>query len=444
MYRIFLTFLAVLIVSSCGNLKQDFEDLFESEKNLDEIDLSPSVSVRTLSADTKTWNDVVTNSAEILAAEMAILDAIREAEIIATARELQLNSSLQAGSMSISDEQNGVLGTLNVDQLISDFGQTDALILQADANLELANLNYLNTVENQLLTAALALNAWEAGYELMNLTYSKQVLAAPLIDNLRRLASAGQIDAIQLSSAEQSIAQLELTNVRTRDAINKAEITLKKFFDKTPDKLDIDLQDLTRYVNKLENFKPTNSLPYRLAEQRKTLADLSLLVHKSSNKGSIVARSKIDVPAADNMDADASVGIVYSRNLRDGGRHAKISEQLEVKILQAESDLLDATINVNTRHSELQTAKVYLQDANELRLELIRNLEGQISQLEDQLAIGSTSFNELLSANVELYQLEREVIEARSELVQTNLELVALNGDLKNFTKAKLTVDLEY
>lgn len=443
MYRIFLTFFTVSFLASCGNLQKDFENIFEKKNNLNEIDLSPTFSVRTLSADTKTWNDVVTNSAEILAAEIEILDAKREAEVIATAKELQINSSLQAGSMSISDEKNGALGTLNVDQLISDFGQTDSKILQANANVELASLNYLNTIDNQLLQAALALNAWEAGYELMNLTYSKQVLAAPLVDNLRRLSSAGQIDAIQLSTAEQSLAQLELTKVQTRNAINKAEVTIKKYFNETPDKLNIDLQDLARFVGKLEKFKPSRSLTYRLTEKRKTVADLSLLVHKSSDKGSLVARSKIDVPAANNMDADASVGFVYSKNLRDGGRHEKITKQLETKIRQAEADLLAVSVELKTRNRDLQTERSYLKSASQLRLELIANVEDQISQLEDQLSIGSTSFNELLSAHIELYQLQRDEIEASSELNKVNLELIALHDELRRFFKVKLTTELK-
>ena len=443
MYRIFLTFFTVSFLASCGNLQKDFENIFEKKNNLNEIDLSPPFSVRTLSADTKTWNDVVTNSAEILAAEIEILDAKREAEVIATAKELQINSSLQAGSMSISDEKNGALGTLNVDQLISDFGQTDSKILQANANVELASLNYLNTIDNQLLQAALALNAWEAGYELMNLTYSKQVLAAPLVDNLRRLSSAGQIDAIQLSTAEQSLAQLELTKVQTRNAINKAEVTIKKYFNETPDKLNIDLQDLARFVGKLEKFKPSRSLTYRLTEKRKTVADLSLLVHKSSDKGSLVARSKIDVPAANNMDADASVGFVYSKNLRDGGRHEKITKQLETKIRQAEADLLAVSVELKTRNRDLQTERSYLKSASQLRLELIANVEDQISQLEDQLSIGSTSFNELLSAHIELYQLQRDEIEASSELNKVNLEFIALHDELRRFFKVKLTTELK-
>lgn len=443
MYRIFLTFFTVSFLASCGNLPQDFENIFEKKNNLNEIDLSPSLSVRTLSADTKTWNDVVTNSAEILAAEIAILDAKREAEVIATAKGLQVNSSLQAGSMSISDEKNGALGTLNIDQQISDFGQTDSKILQANANVELASLNYLNTIDNQLLQAALALNAWEAGYELMNLTYSKQVLAAPLVDNLRRLSSAGQIDAIQLATAEQSLAQLELTNVQTRKAINKAEVIIKKYFNKTPDKLNIDLQDLARFVGKLEKFEPSRSLTYRLTEQRKTLADLSLLVHKSSDKGSLVARSKIDVPAANNMEADASVGFVYSKNLRDGGRHEKITKQLETKIRQAEADLLAVSVELKTRNRDLQSEKSYLKSASQLRLELIANVEDQISQLEDQLSIGSTSFNELLSSHIELYQLQRDEIEASSELNNVNLELIVLHDELRRFFKVKLTTELK-
>ena len=443
MYRILLTFFTVSFLASCENLQQDFENIFEKQNNLNEIDLTLNFAVRTLSADTKTWNDVVTNSAEILAAEIAILDAKREAEVIATAKELQVNSSLQAGSMSISDEKNGALGTLNVDQLISDFGQTDSKIMQANANVELASLNYLNTIDNQLLQAALALNAWEAGYELMNLTYSKQVLAAPLVDNLRRLASAGQIDSIQLATAEQSLAQLELTNVQTRKAINKAEVTIKKYFNKSPDKLNIDLQDLGRFVGKLEKFTPSRSLTYRLTEQRKTLADLSLLVHKSSDKGSLVARSKIDVPAASNMDADASVGFVYSKNLRDGGRHEKITQQLETKIRQAEADLTAVSVELKTRNSDLRMEKSYLKSASQLRLELIANVEDQISQLEDQLSIGSTSFNELLSAHIELYQLQRDEIEASSELSKVNLELIALHDELRRFFKIKLTTELK-
>ena len=443
MYRILLTFFTVSFLASCENLQQDFENIFEKQNNLNEIDLTLNFAVRTLSADTNTWNDVVTNSAEILAAEIAILDAKREAEVIATAKELQVNSSLQAGSMSISDEKNGALGTLNVDQLISDFGQKDSKILQAIAYVELACLIYLNTIDNQLLQAALALNAWEAGYELMNLTYSKQVLAAPLVDNLRRLASAGQIDSIQLATAEQSLAQLELTNVQTRKAINKAEVTIKKYFNKSPDKLNIDLQDLGRFVGKLEKFTPSRSLTYRLTEQRKTLADLSLLVHKSSDKGSLVARSKIDVPAASNMDADASVGFVYSKNLRDGGRHEKITQQLETKIRQAETDLTAVSVELKTRNSDLQMEKSYLKSASQLRLQLIANVEDQISQLEDQLSIGSTSFNELLSAHIELYQLQRDEIEASSELSKVNLELIALHDGLRRFFKIKLTTELK-
>ena len=171
------------------------------------------------------------------------------------------------------------------------------------------------------------------------------------------------------------------------------------------------------------------------------MAELNLLAHKVSNRGSIVARSKVDVPAADNMESDASVGFVYSINLRDGERHETITSQLETKIRQAESDLLAVTVDLRTRHSDLQTKKEFLQSANNLRVGLIRNVEGQISQLEDQLAIGSTSFNDLLGSHIELYQLQREVIEANSELARTNLELVALNGDLVKFLKVKLTVE---
>jgi len=443
MYRIFLTFFTVLFLVSCGNLQQNSLDVFVNKNNPSEVELSPSVSVRTLSADTKTWNDVVTNSAEILAAEIAILDAKREVEIVETAKGLQLNSSVQAGSMSIEDEKNGVLGTLNADQLISDFGYTDAKILQAEANVELAKFNYLTTVDKQLLTAALALNAWESGYDLMNLTYSKQVLAAPLIDNLRRLANAGQIDAIQLASAERSIAQLELTMVQTRGVINQAETAIKKFFNSTPEKLNIDLQDLANFTEQLEKFRTSEALPYRIAEQRKTLADLSLSMHKISNAGTFVARTKVDLPAADNIDPDASIGLVFSKNLKDAGRYNKIAEQLETKVLQAEANLVATKLDLQTRSSDLKTKKASLKSVRDLRIKLIGNVEDQISQLEDQLAIGSASFNELLSAHVELYQLEREELEVSSELRQVNLELLALHDALRRVFKVKLTIALE-
>jgi len=203
------------------------------------------------------------------------------------------------------------------------------------------------------------------------------------------------------------------------------------------------LQDLGRFVGKLEQFTPSRSLTYRLTEQRKTLADLSLLVHKSSDKGSLVALTKIDVPAASNMDADASVGFVYSKNLRDGGRHEKITQQLETKIRQAEADLTAVSVELKTRNSDLQMEKSYLKSASQLRLELIANVEDQISQLEDQLSIGSTSFNELLSAHIELYQLQRDEIEASSELSKVNLELIALHDELRRFFKIKLTTELK-
>jgi hypothetical protein len=443
MYRFYLLFFVLSLLISCGSLKQDFEGVLEKSNDLSEVDLAPNLPVRALSADTKTWNDVVTNSPEILAAEIAILDAQREAEIVATAKGLQVNSTIQAGSMSLVDEKNGMLGSLNIDKLVTDFGQTDARTLQANVNIEIAKLNYLSVVEKQLLTAGLALNAWESGYEVINLTFSKQVLAEPLIENLRRLAVAGQIDAIQLAAAEQQFAQLELTKVRSMEAVKKAEIIINKFFNKTPDQLKIDLQELENFTSKLSKTKPIQSVTYRIAQQRKAAADMTLLVHKTSDKGSIVARSKLDVPAADNMETDATVGIVYSKILRDGGRHEKITNQLEAKIRLAEADMLSAMVEVKSKDADLRAVKTIVKSSNALRTDLINNLQDQISQLEDQLAIGTTSFNELLSSHIELYQLQREEIESFSELRRINLELIAVSGRLPEFMNVRLFKDLE-
>jgi len=443
MYRFYLLFFVLSLLISCGSLEQDFEGVLEKSNDLSEVDLAPNLPVRALSADTKTWNDVVTNSPEILAAEIAILDAQREAEIVATAKGLQVNSTIQAGSMSLVDEKNGMLGSLNIDKLVTDFGQTDARTLQANVNIEIAKLNYLSVVEKQLLTAGLALNAWESGYEVINLTFSKQVLAEPLIENLRRLAVAGQIDAIQLAAAEQQFAQLELTKVRSMEAVKKAEIIINKFFNKTPDQLKIDLQELENFTSKLSKTKPIQSVTYRIAQQRKAAADMTLLVHKTSDKGSVVARSKLDVPAADNMETDATVGIVYSKILRDGGRHEKITNQLEAKIRLAEADMLSAMVEVKSKDADLRAVKTIVKSSNALRMDLINNLQDQISQLEDQLAIGTTSFNELLSSHIELYQLQREEIESFSELRRINLELIAVSGRLPEFMNVRLYKDLE-
>jgi len=443
MYRFYLLFFVLSLLISCGSLEQDFEGVLEKSNDLSEVDLAPNLPVRALSADTKTWNDVVTNSPEILAAEIAILDAQREAEIVATAKGLQVNSTIQAGSMSLVDEKNGMLGSINIDKLVTDFGQTDARTLQANVNIEIAKLNYLSVVEKQLLTAGLALNAWESGYEVINLTFSKQVLAEPLIENLRRLAVAGQIDATQLAAAEQQFAQLELTKARSMEAVKKAEIIINKFFNKTPDQLKIDLQELENFTSKLGKTKPIQSVTYRIAQQRKAAADMTLLVHKTSDKGSIVARSKLDVPAADNMETDATVGIVYSKILRDGGRHEKITNQLEAKIRLAEADMLSAMVEVKSKDADLRAVKTIVKSSNALRMDLINNLQDQISQLEDQLAIGTTSFNELLSSHIELYQLQREEIESFSELRRVNLELIAVSGLLPEFMNVRLFEDLE-
>ena len=87
------------------------------------------------------------------------------------------------------------------------------------------------------------------------------------------------------------------------------------------------------------------------------MADLALLTHKASNRGSLVARSKPDVPAADNMETDASVGILYSKVLRDGGRHEKLSAQLEARASLADAQILAATAELQTRHNDLTSAK---------------------------------------------------------------------------------------
>ena len=104
---------------------------------------------------------------------------------------------------------------------------------------------------------------------------------------------------------------------------------------------------------------------------------------------------------------------------------------------------MDVSVELKTRNSDLQTKKSHLKSASRIRLELIANVEDQISQLEDQLSIGSTSFNELLSSHVELYQLQSDEIEASSELNKVNLELIMLHDELRRFFKVKLTTELK-
>ena len=147
-------------------------------------------------------------------------------------------------------------------------------------------------------------------------------------------------------------------------------------------------------------------------------------------------RIVLDVPVSnDSASADASVGLIFTKTFSEGGRHVQLKKKLEANINRKQNFLRTtedaAQVQIFSLLEQLNTLK----KTKELNESIKSNVQLKIDQLNKQLSIGSTEFGELLESRVELFTLERDLINLKTDILLTQLRFLRATGQLKTIFK---------
>ena len=444
-FQLITPIICLLGLASCGttdNLRfpalnkflvnsQDTELTREIETEVTkEIDVSPRAQMRTLSIGPKTLQSLVTNSPKVLEAESQVFAAEQRVYNAIAGFDVFIDGSVQGGSKSLVDSENGVFGTLSASKLIRDNGRTDAEIKSKQIEYDLAYERYLQVIASEVTSGLSELVNFERQADYMNLAYLKSSVAQPLLENLKRLSDAGQIDTVQVLSAEQKLSNLNIDFERAKSATEIAASKVKQIFGYTPQELTFDIADIEEKTKILIGFEASESAAVELSKLEERLAVSRLDIHTRTKWGSLTARSQLDVPVGGgSAEPDASIGLVFTRVLRDSGRYENTKKELEFAVESSKSATLAAERIAEINLKEFQNIQAQLENQLSTLEEQVLNTNERKTKIENQLAIGSVSFTELLNIEQELYTLEKSIVDLQAEQLRSIISLMGLFGN---------------
>ena len=436
-FHAIIPIICLLAVTSCGttdNLKFSALNKFlvNSQKTdvTKEIDIPPSAEIRILSIGPKTLQSIVTSSPKVLEAELQAYAAEQRVYNAIANLDIFIDGTVQGGSKSIADKENGVFGTLSASKLIKDNGRTDAEIKSKQIEYELAYERYLQVIASEVTTGYSELVNFQRQADYMNLAYLKSIVAQPLLDNLKRLSDAGQIDTVQVLSAEQKLSNLIIDFERAKSETEIASLKVKQIFGYTPQELTFDIADIKEKKKELMGFEASESAPVELSKLEERLAVSRLDTHTRTKWGSLTARSQLDIPVGGgSAEPDASIGLVFTRVLRDSGRYENTKKELEFVVESSKSAILAAERIAEINLKEFKNVQSQLETQLSTLEEQVLNTNERKTKIENQLAIGSVSFTELLNVEQELYALEKSIVDLQAEKLSSIISLMSLFGN---------------
>ena len=193
---------------------------------------------------------------------------------------------------------------------------------------------------------------------------------------------------------------------------------------------------------KNESFKTKTGVDVKIAQLNVELATFQLSEHSASNWGALSGRLVLDVPmSANSAVPDASVGFVFSKTINDSGRYIQTKKKLEANF-NRKKNFLRTSIDAEMLQKKVLLEKLEsLKQTFMIRRDLIETLEVKISRLQRQMNIGSTEFGELLQAYLQLFEINRELINLENEVKLTQLQFLKVTGQLRSVFSLSKVLD---
>ena len=310
--------------------------------------------------------------------------------------------------------------------------------------IDVAYNQYLLTIDEVLLAASQTYLDYERNRKIHGVILKTKEVAIPLLENLERLKLVGQLDATKVLTAKQTFSNLELAETEVLLRLAVVSDSLLDIFGAEAEKINVKSADIANSISDNNILKEGHSFEVEIAKLNLEVAIGRLNEHEKSKWGSLSGRVVLDVPVSqDNAGADASVGLIFTKTFSDAGRHVQLKKKLEANINRKQNVLSTTRDAAKVQISSLLEQLNSLKKTQELNETTKSNLKLKIDQLNKQLNIGSTEFDELLQSRVELFNLERDLINLETEISLTQLGFLRATGQLKAILKVSPTLKRE-
>jgi outer membrane protein TolC len=252
----------------------------------------------------------------------------------------------------------------------------------------------------------------------------------PLIDQLEKVAQAGIGDVSKVTAAQRTVSAIRVEKTSVEKGLAQAQLDFLNAFGVLNNGIAFDYGFITNLVpSEIDDNLIQNSpmLKSQYASYQSSLARVKSLRAKDGFDVGFEARAMRPF-AGSEYDSDESIGLVGRKTLFNGGML-----ESEIKEAEAVSEARLAQIKATYR-SGARSVQAAIQNIESMEKSILiandnaKLTSDEIAHLRQQLIIGGSTLDSVLSAEARLYQAESKEIEFLTAKYKSEVFIVSSLG----------------
>ena len=348
-------------------------------------------------------------------------------------KDFQVGTTLYGGIEDVTDNTKGLALAINASRLVYDGGKLDSQITSSIFEVEAAEMELEATIDqraHELFQKWLELEK----YKSLQAQIDKRLsVLDPLIDQLEKVAEAGIGDVSKVTAAQRTVSAIRVEKTSVSEGLAQAQLDFSNSFGVLNNGIAFDYDFITNLVPaEIDDVLIQRSplLKSQYARYQSSLARVAALRAKDGFDVGFEARAMRPF-AGSEYDSDESIGLVGRKTLYSGGML-----ESEIKEAEAMTKVNLAQINATYRNGA-QSVKAAMQNIQSMEKAILIARENakltsdEIVYLRQQLIIGGSTLDSVLSAEARLYEAESKEIQLLTSkyksqaLIITSLGLVS-------------------
>ena len=349
-------------------------------------------------------------------------------------KEFQVGTTFYAGIEDITDDTKGAALAVNASRLIFDGGRLDSQIDSARFAAVSANMNLTAAVNDRAYSLCEIWLELEKYRKLQQQIDKRIAVLDPLIVQLERVAEAGIGDVSKVAAAQRTVSAIRIEQTSIAEGLIQAETAFLNSFGDLREEIPYDHKFITSLVPTSIDDEMIKSAPLiraQYAAYQASLARVSSLKAKGGFNVGFEA-SALKPFAGSGYDSDEKVGLVARKTLFNGGMFEAEIQQAEA---EAQAGVAQIQVTYRTGVQTVEMARKNIQSMDRAILIANKNAKltsDEIVYLKQQLIIGGSTLDSVLSAEARLYEAESKEIKFLTEKHKSELIIVSSLGVLSN------------
>lgn len=345
-------------------------------------------------------------------------------------KEFQVSGTVYGGIEDVTDRTAGVALSLSASRLLFDGGEVDSTIAEKGYIAEAARQQLKATLDARALSLGIAWIELERYEALQDLIDGRLEVLNPLINQLERVANAGIGDVSKVTSAQRTVSEIRVAKTNVSEGLAQARLNFINAFGLPPN-------GITYGDDFVANLMPDSINDEMIINSPIIASKYSLYLAGNASLNALKVRDDFNVgfelrasrPIGESdVGSDESVGLVAKKTLFNGG-------MLEADLKAAEANLDAVSAEIKAAHRELSRTVfmskqnvVSMDKAIALAIENATLTSDEIVYLRQQLVIGGSTLESVLSAESRLYDAESKVINFEADKRRSEVTIVSSLG----------------